>query len=176
MIGRCLFNKRYFNHTQKIRNYLCTFNKSGFVFIVEMFNHPLLPTLCGVLLTSFVGYLINQLPAIKQFPGKNGLVVKLTIEAIILIGIYNLWNMTNDKSYELQVLLATVASVTVVFLFWDTFKLIWMLKRITADNGTDNTTTELKFLDDWPRELLKVSAICAKTWKPPTHEPCFLTP
>lgn len=47
---RCLVNKRYFNHTQKIRNYLCTFNKSGFVFIVEMFNHPLLLTLCGVLL------------------------------------------------------------------------------------------------------------------------------
>ncbi|MGB6300281.1 MAG: hypothetical protein WBF90_29490, partial [Rivularia sp. (in: cyanobacteria)] len=66
-----------------------------------MFNHPLFQALCGGLLTTAVGYLINQLPAIKQFRGKNILVSKLTIEVIILVGIYSLWNTTENKSHEL---------------------------------------------------------------------------
>ncbi|NJO29945.1 MAG: NACHT domain-containing protein [Richelia sp. SL_2_1] len=125
-----------------------------------MFNHPLVIALCGVLLTSVVGYLINQLPAIKQFPGKNILVVKLTIETVVLVGIYSLWNTTNDKSLQLEVLLATVGVLTSVFLIWHTFKLIWMLRKTTADHSSnDNTTTELKSPDDWRRELLKVMKI-----------------
>ncbi|NJS16409.1 MAG: hypothetical protein HC787_04615 [Nostocaceae cyanobacterium CSU_2_110] len=109
-----------------------------------MFNHPLFIALCGVLLTSVVGYLINQLPAIKQFPGKNILVVKLTIETVVLVGIYSLWNTTNDKSLQLEVLLATVGVLTSMFLIWHTFKLIWMLRKTTADRSSnDNTTTEL---------------------------------
>ena len=55
-----------------------------------MFNHPLFQALCGALLAAAVGYLINQLPAIKSFPGKNILVVKLTIETAVLVGIYSL--------------------------------------------------------------------------------------
>ncbi len=56
----------------------------------HMFNHPLFQASCGALLAAAVGYLINQLPAIKAFPGKNTLVVKLTIEAVVLEGIYSL--------------------------------------------------------------------------------------
>ena len=115
-----------------------------------MLNHPLFLALCGVLLTSVVGYLINQLPAIKQFPGKNALVVKLTIETAVLVGIYSLWNTTENKSHQLKVLLATVGSITLVFLIWHTFKLIWMLRKTkTQNNSNDNTTTELKSPDDW---------------------------
>ncbi len=125
-----------------------------------MFNHPLFLALCGVLLTSVVGYLINHLPTIKSFPGKNILVVKLTIEAVFLVGVYSLWNTTNNKSHELQVLLATVGGLTLVFLIWHTFKLIWMLKKTTVDNSSnDNTTTKLKSPNDWRRELLKVMKI-----------------
>jgi DNA polymerase III delta prime subunit len=129
-----------------------------------MFNHPLFQALCGGLLTTAVGYLINQLPAIKQFRGKNILVSKLTIEVIILVGIYSLWNTTENKSHELQVLLATVGGIALVFLVWHTFKLIRMLRKTEADNSsTDNTTTELKSPNDWRRELLKVMKIEVET-------------
>ena len=129
-----------------------------------MFNHPLFQALCGALLAAAVGYLINQLPAIKAFPGKNILVTKLTIEVIILVGIYSLWNTAEKKSYELQVLLATVGGIASVFLLWHTFKLIWMLRKTKNDNNsTDNTTTELKSPDDWRRELLKVMKIEVET-------------
>ncbi|MEM9924793.1 MAG: hypothetical protein AAF915_13735 [Cyanobacteria bacterium P01_D01_bin.50] len=122
-----------------------------------MLNHPLLLALCGIVLTSVVSYLINQLPTIKQFPGKNALVVTLTIEAIILVGIYSLWNTTEDKTHELEVVLASVGGLTVVLLIWHTFKLIWMLKRTTTGNSSsDNTTTKLKSPNDWRRELLQV--------------------
>ncbi|MGB3638356.1 MAG: NACHT domain-containing protein [Rivularia sp. (in: cyanobacteria)] len=129
-----------------------------------MFNHPLFQVLCGGLLAAAVGYLINQLPAIKNFPGKNILVFKLTIEVIILVGIYSLWNTVEEKSYELQVLLATVGGIVSVFLIWHTFKLIWMLRKTKTDNNsTDNTTTKLKSPDDWRRELLEVMRIDVET-------------
>lgn len=137
-------------------------NKIVFIKIIyflclKMFNHPLFLTLCGVLLTSGIGYLINQLPAIKEFPGKNILIVKLTIETAVLVGIYSLWNTTEDKSRELEVLLASVGGLILVVFIWHRFKLIWKLKKTTADNrSNDNTTTELKSPDDWRRELLKV--------------------
>jgi uncharacterized membrane protein len=94
-----------------------------------MFNHPLFQALCGGLLAAAVGYLINQLPAIKNFPGKNALVFKLTIEVIILVGIYSLWNTTENKSHKLEILLATVGGIALVFLVWHTFKLIRMLRK-----------------------------------------------
>ncbi|MBV6626358.1 MAG: hypothetical protein KI793_26060 [Rivularia sp. (in: Bacteria)] len=120
-----------------------------------MFNHPLFQALCSALLAATVGYLINQLPAIKQFPGKNTIVVKLTIEVVLLVGIY---------SHELQILLATVGGIALVFLMWHIFKLIWMLQKTKTDNNsTDNTTTELKSPDDWRRELLKVMKIEVET-------------
>ncbi|MGB6297155.1 MAG: NACHT domain-containing protein, partial [Rivularia sp. (in: cyanobacteria)] len=100
-----------------------------------------------------------QLPAIKQFRGKNILVSKLTIEVIILVGIYSLWNTTENKSHELEILLATVGGIALVFLVWHTFKLIWMLRKTKTNNSTDNTTTKLKSPDDWRRELLKVMKI-----------------
>ena len=133
-----------------------------------MFNHPLLLALCGALLTSIVGYLINQLPAIKEFPGKNALVFKMTIEVVVLGAIYGLWSTTENKSHQLEVLLATVGGVILVLLIWDTCKLIWMLRKTTADktrdnNSSDNTTKELKSPDDWRRELLKVMKIDVET-------------
>ncbi|WP_414624911.1 hypothetical protein [Calothrix sp. CCY 0018] len=128
-----------------------------------MFNHPFFQALCGVLLTSIVGYLINQLPAIKEFPGKNILVIKLTIETAVLVGIYSLWSTTENKSHELKVLLATVGGLFSVLLIWHTFKLIWMLRKTKTDNiSNDNTTTKLT-RNDWRRELLKVMKIDVET-------------
>lgn len=127
--------------------------------MLKIFVHPLFQALCDTLLAAAVGYLINQLPAIKQFRGKNILVFKLTIEVIILVGIYSLWNTVEEKSHELQVLLATVGGIALVFLVWHTFKLIWMLRKTKTNNSTDNTTTKLKSPNDWRRELLKVMKI-----------------
>ncbi len=125
-----------------------------------MLNSSFFLTLCIVLGTFIVGYLINQIPEVKAFPGKNTLVVKLAIETAVLIVICTLFNTTENKSHELQVLLATVGGIALVFLVWHTFKLIWMLRKTQADNSsTDNTTTKLKSPDNWRRELLKVMKI-----------------
>ena len=118
--------------------------------VAHMFNHPLFQALCNALLAAAVGYLINQLPAIKNFPGKNVLVFKLTFEVVVLVVIYSLWNTVEEKSHELQVLLATVVGIASVFLIWHTFQLIWMLRKTnTNSSSTDNTTTKLKSPDDW---------------------------
>lgn len=124
-----------------------------------MFNNPLLLALCGALLSSAVGYFVNQLPAIKQFPGKNALVLKLTVEIVILLGIYGFWNTPEIKSHQLQVVLAWVGGLTSLLFIWHTFKLIWMLVKTKTDNSIDNTTKELKSTADWRRELLKVMKI-----------------
>lgn len=105
------------------------------------------------------GYLINQLPAIKQFRGKNILVFKLTIEVSILVGIYSLWNTTENKSHELEILLATVGGLTFALCIWHTSQLIWKNRKTPTDSSTDNTTTKLKSPNDWRRELLKVMKI-----------------
>ena len=132
-----------------------------------MFNNPLLLAVCGALLSSAVGYFINQLPAIKHFPGKNALVVKLTFETAILLGIYGLWSTPEVKTHNLQDILAWAAGLTSLLFIWHTFKLIWMLRTTTADirtdNSNDNTTKELKSSADWRRELLKVMKIDVDT-------------
>lgn len=124
-----------------------------------MLNSSFFLTLCIVLGTFIVGYLINQIPEVKTFPGKNTLVVKLAIETALLIVICTLFNTTENKSRELQLVLTIVGGLTFALCIWHTSQLIWKHRKTPTHSSTDNTTTKLKSPDDWRRELLKVMKI-----------------
>ncbi|MEL6463051.1 MAG: hypothetical protein AAFQ91_33360, partial [Cyanobacteria bacterium J06621_15] len=128
-----------------------------------MLDSSLFLNLCIVLGTFIVGYLINQIPQIKQFSGKNSLVIKLAIEIVFLIVVCTWFNTTEDKSSELQLVLVTLGSLISVLFIWHTSQLFWQIRKTSTDSSTDNTTTELKSPDDWRRELLKVIKIDVET-------------
>ncbi|MEO1763312.1 MAG: hypothetical protein AAFR83_15330 [Cyanobacteria bacterium J06629_18] len=124
-----------------------------------MLDSSLFLNLCIVLGTFIVGYLINQIPQIKQFSGKNSLVIKLAIEIVFLIVVCTWFNTTEDKSSELQLVLVTLGSLISVLFIWHTSQLFWQIRKTSTDSSTDNTTTKLKSPGDWRRELLKVMKI-----------------
>ncbi|MDJ0736316.1 MAG: NACHT domain-containing protein [Nostocaceae cyanobacterium] len=131
-----------------------------------MLNHPLLVVLLTGLLSSAAGYLINQLPSIKEFPGRNALVVKLTAEIVVLSGIFAWWSATpeKDKTETLKVLLGTCGGVVLVLLLWHILRLGWMLWQTRGHHSTTgHHTTILKTADDWRRELLKAMKIYVET-------------
>ncbi|MGF1934821.1 MAG: NACHT domain-containing protein [Nostoc sp. ChiQUE02] len=125
-----------------------------------MLNNPLITLLLTGLLAAVAGYLINQWPAIRDFPGRNTLIFKLTIEVVVLTGIIGGWKDVGDKSDVLRVLFLTIGSVALMFLAWHTLQLFVMLWQTRGESGgTVNGTTGLKTPDHWRRELLKAMKI-----------------
>jgi DNA polymerase III delta prime subunit len=132
-----------------------------------MLNHPLLTLLLtsvlGVL-AAVLGWLINQLPAIPQFPGQKALILKLTFELVVL-GVVFSWlkDFSKDSEDWIKVSARTVGCMVLLLFVWHTSQLLWKLWQTKQySNGstqTLNTTTGLKTPDDWRRELLKAMKI-----------------
>ncbi|WP_448272686.1 hypothetical protein [Nostoc sp. DSM 114160] len=51
----------------------------------KLFKNPLFLFIFGATATSLIGYLINQLPAIPDFPHKNSLIIGAVIIVTLLI-------------------------------------------------------------------------------------------
>ena len=69
-----------------------------------MLNHPPFHVLVAAFNATLGSYLLNQLPTIREFPGRNALILKLTIEVVVLAAVYSWWNATSDKSDALRIL------------------------------------------------------------------------
>lgn len=124
-----------------------------------MLNHPLVTLLLTSLLASVVGYLINQWPAIREFPGRNTLVIKLTIEVVVLTGIVGGWNATTDKNEAFKVLFQSVGCITLLLFIWHTSQLILSLWWTRGERGgtfqSVNGKTGRKTPNEWRQELLE---------------------
>ena len=49
-----------------------------------MLNNPLLKLLISAFVSAALGWLINQLPPIREFPGRSTLTLRLTLEVLML--------------------------------------------------------------------------------------------
>jgi eukaryotic-like serine/threonine-protein kinase len=123
-----------------------------------MIDESLLKVLAFVAIASISGYLINQLPSIKEFPGRNVLVTRLVVWIVLLAAALEV--LTGDGAIAEQVkrLVEVGAIVAGVLLAFDLFQLTWGIfkhsKTAEPSNTTSSPTAELSRQDYRYRRVL----------------------
>lgn len=99
----------------------------------------------GILSVLVVGWLINQLPNVEAFPGKNALILRLAFEVITLLAIYR-WGIDNFPTSNTPTTntLHTIGIALITLLIVDSIQLINSVIRTSfisedeIDEGKEN--------------------------------------